>query len=416
MSVGAQGNSVAAKIGFSHISQEDSGFALGYSETMDLITSTSGLREACARLSQHAYVTVDTEFMRETTYYPKLCLIQMASAEEAVLVDPLAEGIDLAPFIALMADPAVIKVFPAARQEIEIIWLLGQVIPAPLFDTQVAAMVCGFGDQVSYEQLANDLAKARIDKSSRFTDWARRPLSRAQLDYAISDVTHLRVVYEALAARLAETGRETWLAEEMSLLTSPETYAARPEDAWRRLAGRVRRPREIAALIELAAWREIEAQQRDVPRSRILKDDALIEIAIAGPTTPEALAELRSIPRGFERSKSGGDILACIQRAQQRDPATLPAIERERPRGNTGATLDLLKVLLKAVSERERVAPKILASVDDLEAIAFDDEADVRALRGWRRELFGEPALLLKKGRLALAVDRGRVVIVSRGD
>ncbi len=388
---------------------------VGYSGAMRLITSTGELADICTRLAAQPYVTVDTEFMRETTYYPKLCLIQLAGADEVALVDPLADGIDLSPFLALMANEAVTKVFHAARQDVEIIWLMGRIIPVPLFDTQVAAMVCGFGDQVSYEQLVNDLAKARIDKSSRFTDWSRRPLSTAQLDYAQSDVTHLRAVYEALREKLEASGREAWVAEEMALLTAPETYEVNPDEAWRRLAGRVRRPREIAVLIELAAWREREARERDVPRSRVMKDDGLVEIAIAAPNSAEALAQLRSIPRGFERSRAGAEIIAAVERAQARDPATLPVVERDRPRGNTGATLDLLKVLLKAVSEREKVAPKILATVDDLEAIALDDEASVRALSGWRRDLFGEPALALKRGELALAVERGRVVVAPRG-
>ncbi len=387
---------------------------LGYSGTMRLISTTSELADVCTRLATYPYVTVDTEFMRETTYYPKLCLIQLAAGDEVALVDPLAEGIDLKPFLDLMADQAVTKVFHAARQDVEIIWLMGRLIPAPLFDTQVAAMVCGFGDQVSYEQLVNDLAKAKIDKSSRFTDWSRRPLSPAQLEYAQSDVTHLRIVYEALKAKLDASGRAGWVAEEMALLTAPETYETSPEDAWRRLAGRVRRPREIAALMELAAWREREARERDVPRSRVMKDDGLVEIAIAAPRTPEAMAQLRSVPRGFERSRSGADIIAAIERALARDPATLPDIDRDRPRGNGGATLDLLKVLLKAVAEREKVAPKILATVDDLEAIAHSDHAEVRALSGWRRDLFGEPALALKRGELALAVERGRVVVAPR--
>src|SRR5918997_1995291 len=250
---------------------------------MDLITTTGALAEACARLSAHPFVTVDTEFMRETTYYPKLCLIQMAGPHQGVLVDPLANSLDLAPFFALMADERVIKVFHSARQDLEIVWNLGGLIPRPLFDTQVAAMVCGYGDSVSYEQLVNDLAKARVDKSSRFTDWSRRPLSEAQLAYALSDVTHLVKVYEALHAELGETGRSGWLAEEMTVLTSPETYRADPGNAWQRLSGRMRKAREIAVLMELAAWREREAQTRDVPRGRVLKDEAVIDIAVSAP-------------------------------------------------------------------------------------------------------------------------------------
>ncbi|CUA85719.1 ribonuclease D [Chelatococcus sambhunathii] len=388
--------------------------SLSYSaNTMDLIATTDALAAACARLAKFPFVTVDTEFLRETTYYAKLCLIQMASPAEAVLVDPLAEDMDLAPFYALMADTNVVKVFHSARQDIEIIWQGGSVIPTPLFDTQVAAMVCGYGDSVSYEQLVNDLAKARIDKSSRFTDWSRRPLSEQQLAYALSDVTHLRTVYAALHADLAESGRESWLDEEMAVLTAPATYDTHPEDAWQRLKGRIKKPKEAAVLMEIAAWREREARSRNVPRSRIMKDDALIDIAVHAPTTPEALGALRSVPNGFERSRPAGDILAAVARGVARDPKSVSLGERGRKAGTNGATIEMLKVLLKAVAENERVAPKILATVDDLEAIALDDEADVPALTGWRRQLFGEKALALKAGRLALTVDRGRVRLIE---
>lgn len=382
---------------------------------MKLIANTSELAAACERLAAHPFVTVDTEFMRETTFYSKLCLIQMASPEEGLLIDPLAEGIDLAPFMALMTNEAVVKVFHSARQDVEIVWNMGRVIPTPLFDTQVAAMVCGYGDSVSYEQLANDIAKARIDKSSRFTDWSRRPLSEAQLAYALSDVTHLIPIYEELARQLEKTGRTGWLAEEMDVLTSPATYENDPALAWRRLAGRVRKAREMAVLIEVCAWREREAQKRDVPRNRVLKDDALVDLAISQPRDVEALGRLRSIPNGFERSRPASDILAAVEAGLARDPASVEMPERSRGRAGAGATVDLLKVLLKAVCEKEGVAPKIVATVDDLEAIAENDEADVGALRGWRRELFGEAALALKNGRLSLAMERGAVVYAPRG-
>ena len=378
---------------------------------MDLITTTDALAAACGRLARHPYVTVDTEFLRETTYYPKLCLVQMAAPEEAVLVDPLADGISLDPFLDLMADPNVVKVFHSARQDLEIVWNLGRLVPTPLFDTQVAAMVCGYGDSVSYEQLANDLAKARIDKSSRFTDWSRRPLTEAQLSYALSDVTHLISVYEALRAQLAASGRQAWLDEEMAVLTSPETYKADPDNAWKRLVGRLRKAREVAVLMEVAAWREREAQTRDVPRGRILKDDALVDLATAAPRSVEALGRLRSIPNGFERSRTAADILEAVGRGLARDPKTVPVPDRSRRSGATGAVVDLLKVLLKAIAEQEGVAPKIIATVEDLEAIAENDDAEVTALHGWRRQLFGEKALALKAGRLGLAMDRGRVTV-----
>ena len=386
---------------------------LRYSRSMDLISTTHDLAEACARLARLPFVTVDTEFMRETTYYPKLCLIQMAGPDGVgILVDPLARDIDLKPFLDLMADEGVVKVFHSARQDLEIIWLLGGLLPHPFFDTQVAAMVCGYGDSVSYEQLVNDVAKAKIDKSSRFTDWSRRPLSEAQLAYALSDVTHLVTIYEELAGELLRTDRGAWLDEEMGVLISPETYRADPEQAWRRLGGRIRKPREIAVLMEVAAWREREAQTRNVPRGRILKDEAVIDVATAGPRSVEALGRLRSIPAGFERSRTGADILAAVEKGFARDPSSIAVPERTRSRGGgNGALVELLKVLLKSVCEEEKVAPKIIASVDDLEAIAEDDEADVAVLSGWRRGLFGEKALALKAGRLALSAERGRVVV-----
>jgi ribonuclease D len=380
---------------------------------MDLITTTDALAAACTRLAAHPFVTVDTEFLRETTYYPKLCLIQMAGPDpaEAYLIDPLTEGISLEPFMALMADPNVVKVFHSARQDLEIIWNLGQLVPTPLFDTQIAAMVCGYGDSVSYEQLVNDLAKARVDKSSRFTDWSRRPLTDAQLTYALSDVTYLVSVYEALMAQLQKNGRLAWLSEEMSVLTSPETYQADPDNAWRRLSGRLRKSKEVAVLMEVAAWREREAQNRDVPRGRILKDDALIDVAVSAPRSTEALGRLRSIPNGFERSRTGADILEAVERGLTRDPATVPMPERSRGRGAAGAVVELLKVLLKAVAEQEGVAPKIIATVEELEAIAESDTADVPSLHGWRRSLFGEKALALKNGQLGLMLERSRVVV-----
>ncbi|MGU3417189.1 ribonuclease D [Methylobacterium sp. D54C] len=379
---------------------------------MDLITTTDALRQICTRLAEQPFVTVDTEFMRETTYYPKLCLIQMAAPDgTGVLVDPLAPGIDLGPFIALMADEGTVKVFHSARQDLEIIWLIGGILPHPFFDTQVAAMVCGYGDSVSYEQLVNDVAKAKIDKSSRFTDWSRRPLSEAQLTYALSDVTHLVKIYEVLVAELLRTDRGAWLDEEMAVLTSPETYRADPVQAWRRLSGRMRKPREIAVLMEVAAWRESEAQTRNVPRGRVLKDEAVIDIASAAPRSAEALGRLRTIPAGFERSRTGADIVAAVERGLARDTSAVRMPERVRRSGGNGAIVELLKVLLKAVCEAEGVAPKIIATVDDLEAVADDDDAEVPALQGWRRTLFGEKALALKQGRLALSVESGRIVV-----
>jgi len=382
---------------------------------MQPITTTKKLTEACARLAKYPFVTVDTEFQRETTYYPKLCIAQIASSDEAVVVDALAEGIDLAPFYALMANEKVIKVFHAARQDIEICWHAAEVIPTPLVDTQVAAMVLGYGDSISYEQLVQRITGDSLDKSHRFTDWTRRPLAEAQLSYAISDVTHLRDVYVRLAADLDERKRVDWMREEMKILTSPDTYRMEPEHAWERLKTRVRKPKELAVLIEVAGWREHEARTRDVPRGRVLKDDVVGDIAIQAPTTMERLAGLRSLPRGFERSRWGEAIIEAVKRGLERDPKTLPRIERAKPALNGQATVELLKVLLRMTAERHGVAAKVIATVDDLDRIAADDAADVPAMSGWRRELFGEKALALKQGRLMLAIEKNRVVAVERG-
>jgi ribonuclease D len=381
---------------------------------MNLIATTEELSAACARMKRHPFITVDTEFLRETTYYPILCVAQMASAEEAVIVDAIAPGLDLAPIIELLLDERVLKVFHAARQDIEIVWHRVARVPHPIFDTQVAAMVLGYGDSISYDQLVQRITGDILDKSHRFTDWMRRPLSDAQLNYAVSDVTHLRDVYLALSADLKRRGRADWMADEMAVLTSPETYRAEPERAWMRLKTRVRKPKDLAVLIEIAAWREREAQTRDVPRGRILKDDAISDIVTQAPTTPERLAALRSLPKGFERSKAGEGILDAVKRGLARDPKTLPRIERTKAAPNGGATVELLKVLLRMTAERHGVAAKIIATVDDLEAIAADDAADVPALSGWRRDLFGEKALALKHGKLALAIERGQVIANDR--
>ena len=380
---------------------------------MKLIDTTHDLTELCARLATHAYITVDTEFLRETTFWPMLCVVQLASEHEAAAVDALAEDIDLAPLFALMADPAVVKVFHAARQDVEIFWHLAKMVPMPLFDTQVAAMVCGFGDQISYSDLVQTVSKVSLDKSSRFTDWSRRPLSEAQIVYAIADVTYLRDIYKFLLAKLATSARMSWLTDEIATLTATSTYEQHPDRAWERFRNRARKPRDLAVLMDLAAWREAEAQGRDVPRSRVLKDDIMIEVALAAPKTVEALGELRAFPKGMERSKAGTDILAAIERGLARDPKSLPKIDRDRRSAGGGATVELLKVLLRQVSESHGVAAKMIATAEDLDAIALDDKADVGALRGWRRELFGTKALELKHGRLALTLERGKVVTLE---
>jgi ribonuclease D len=383
---------------------------------MRLISDSGELAALCQTLAQYPFVTVDTEFLRETTFWPKVCVIQVACDERAAAIDALAEGLDLAPFFELMANPNVTKVFHAARQDLEIIWNLAKLIPAPLFDTQVAAMVCGYGDQIAYGELAQSLCKVTLDKSSRFTDWSRRPLSDAQIEYAIADVTHLRDIYQSLRQRLEKTGRLHWLTDEMATLSNKDTYEQLPEKAWERHAHRARKPRDLAVLMELTAWRELEAQTRDVPRSRVLKDDIMIEVALAAPRSVEALGDLRAFPRGMERSRAGADILAAIERGLARDPKTLPRIDRERRGNGGGATVELLKVLLRQVAEKEGVAAKMIATTEDLEALAADDKADVAALKGWRRELFGAKALRLKHGRLALTVENHRVVTLEYHD
>lgn len=383
---------------------------------MHVITTTRELAAAITRLAKFDVVTIDTEFMRETTYWPILCVIQLASPDEAVIIDARSPELDLQPFFGLMADERVLKVFHAARQDIEIIYHLSGLIPHPIFDTQVAAMVCGFGESVSYDQLVQRLTGARIDKSSRFTDWARRPLTDRQLTYAAADVTFLRDVYAALRDRLRMQNRAEWVMKEMDVLSSVDTYRTEPEEVWRRLKMRVKKPIELAVLKEVAAWREREAQARDVPRGRILKDDGIFEIATQQPATAEALGELRTIPRGFERSRAGEEIVGAVKRALAIPREQLPRIPKPRQanEGN-GAAVDLLKVLLKMVSETHGVAAKVIASIDDLEALAADDQADIPALQGWRRDLFGEKALRLKRGDIALAVKGSQVVLVDRG-
>lgn len=381
---------------------------------MDLITTTADLAAACSRLAKHPVITVDTEFLRETTYYPLLCVVQMASAEEAMVIDALAEGIDLKPFYELMANEGVLKVFHAARQDIEIIWHQANIIPHPVFDTQVAAMVLGYGDSIAYDALVEKVAGHRPDKTHRFTDWSRRPLTKEQMHYAVSDVTHLRDVFAALDADLKKRRRSEWVSIEMEVLTSPKTYDFHPERAWERLKTRVRKPKDLAVLMEVAAWREQEAQSRDVPRGRVLRDEAVSDIATHAPTSVEKLANLRSLPKGFEKSRWGADIIAAVERGLARDFATLPKLDKPRNNNNGAAIVELLKVLLRMTAERHAVASKVIATVDDLEEIAASDEADVPALRGWRRELFGEAALKLKRGEMALAIEKGRVIGVQR--
>ncbi len=371
---------------------------------METISTTDALAELCDRISSAPFVTVDTEFLRETTFWPKLCLVQIASMDEAALIDPLAEGISLEPLFKLLADESVIKVFHAARQDVEIFHHLSGQVPRPLFDTQVAAMVCGFGDSVAYDQIVQRVTGEVVDKSSRFTDWSARPLSEAQLAYALADVTHLRLVYIHLRDTLAEKSRTDWVSEEMALLTSPDTYDLKPEDAWRRLKARARQPVELAVLQELAALREREARERDVPRNRVMKDDAIYELALQRPRTPAAMSKLRAVPKGFERSRLGQSVMAAIEEVAGRPADAMPTLPKRKPSiEGASSAVELMKVLLKLSAEAHGVAPKVLATVDDLEAIVAGQDAP--ALSGWRRTVFGEAALKLRSGEIGIAFD-----------
>src|SRR5262249_52648070 len=367
----------------------------------------------CARQDGTGFVAIDTEFMRERTYWPILCLVQVAGPEEAAAVDALAPGIDLTPLLALMSDHSILKVFHAARQDIEIFFNLSRTVPAPLFDTQIAAMVCGFGDAASYETLVAKLAQASLDKSSRFTDWAHRPLTERQIHYALADVVHLRTVYERLQQRLASNGRAAWFAEEMAGLSDPSTYRNDPHDAWRRFRLRGRAdPRFFGVLRELAAWREEAAQQRNLPRGRIMRDEAVLEIAAHAPKTIDVLARTRSLGQGGAACRLGGEILDAVQRGLAATTAPPPPARADPPPG-LGPLVELLRVLLKQRCEKHQVAQKLVATVEDLEAIAGDDEAAVPALSGWRHEIVGKGALALKHGSVALTVRRNRVVLVQ---
>jgi ribonuclease D len=371
---------------------------------MKPITTTEELAAFCKPLADAEFVTVDTEFMRERTYWPKLCLAQVAGPDGAAAIDALADGIDLAPLDELMANPKVLKVFHAARQDLEIFYLRMNKVPQPLFDTQVAAMVCGHGEAASYESLASKLAKAKIDKSSRFTDWSRRPLSERQLTYALSDVTHLRVVYEKLKRQLDKTGRFAWIAEEMAVLNDPGTYRIDPEQAWRRLKPRGASPRLLATLREAAAWRERTAQRIDIPRQRLLRDEQLLEIASHAPKTTEELAMTRGLGRGFADGWQGRELLEAIDKARKLPEAELPA--RDKPPEQlraAGAVVDLLRTLLRLKAEQAGVAGRLVAGADELDRLAAG-KRDVPALRGWRRDVFGADAVDLIEGRLALAL------------
>ncbi|MEI6282667.1 MAG: ribonuclease D [Alphaproteobacteria bacterium] len=382
---------------------------------MMLITTTADLAAFCAQIKGQPFLAVDTEFMRETTYWPKLCLIQAATPTAHAVIDPLAAGIDLTPFLEILRDPATLIVFHAARQDVEIFNNLGA-MPARLFDTQVAGMAAGFGEQIAYDALVRQMLRIEVDKSSRFTDWSRRPLSEAQLVYALGDVTHLAALFPMLRQKLEQAGRLPWVEAEMAALIEPANYDVSPENAWRRLKPRKHAPKYMAVFKGVAAWRERTAQLRDQPRGRILKDDAIDEIAIQIPMDSEALDRLRGVPRGFSGSKFGPDLVAAVREALASPEANAPAAPKApsvQPPQSAGAVVELLKVLLKARSEEAGVASKLIATMSDLEKIAIDDRADTPALTGWRYDAFGADALKLKRGELALVLDGARVRVVE---
>lgn len=382
---------------------------------MQIITDTEALAAYVASLEGQPFVAIDTEFIRENTYWPKLCLVQLAGPEdEGVIVDPLAAGIDLKPLYDLLYDDRTVKVFHAARQDIEIFVHEGGETPAPLFDTQVAAMVMGFGDSIAYDSLVARLTGERIDKTSRFTDWARRPLTQRQLEYALSDVTHLRVVYQKMRKELEKSGRESWVADEMATLAAKDTYIVQPEDAWRRLKARSNKPRFLAMLKALAAWREREAQNRNLPRNRVVRDEAIMEIAADPPKNAEKLAHVRGMNAKMANGPFGDAILKTIDEVLSQPKESWPRIEKSAPPDPALAPIvELLKVLLKRRCASHNVAQKLVCPAADLERIAADDEADVPALKGWRRGVFGEAALDLKHGRIGLAMQGGEVIEIA---
>jgi ribonuclease D len=384
---------------------------------MAVIETTDDLRALAAELANAPYIALDTEFMRDQTYWPKLCLLQVAATGIEAIVDPLAPDIDLAPFYSLLATPGIVKVLHAARQDIEIFYHQGGVIPDPLFDTQIAAMVCGFGESASYETLARKLAHAEIDKSARFTDWSRRPLSKRQLEYALADVTHLRVVYEALAKQLEKSERSAWVEEEIAAIKDPALYRLDPAEAWRRLKPRTGNKRFLALLAALAEWREREAQTRDQPRNRIVKDEALLEIAAHPPDSSEALDHIRAVPKGFGASRLGKSLMEAVEKGRgARPPEGVEPVRPRRQRDPSPSAIDLLKTLLRLRAEAAGVAPRLIADADDIEKLAAHEDDGVAALHGWRAEVFGNDARALREGKLALALENGEAVLVELDD
>ena len=381
---------------------------------MSFISKTDSLTAFCERQANSQFITVDTEFLRDKTYWPKLCVIQIGGPDEEAAIDALAEGIDLTPLFDLMRKPNLLKVFHAARQDFEIFYRLTGELPSPVSDTQISAMVCGFGDSVGYEKLVSQLAGQQIDKSMRFTDWKHRPLSKKQLDYALADVTHLRVVYESLSDLLKKNGREDWVREELATLLDPSLYKLEVNEAWRRLKVRNPNPRMLAILREIAAWREEEAQTRDVPRNRIVRDDALLELAIQKPKTPKDLQAMRGLHGGQTKGDIAEKILGAISRGMALQINQCPQVAKaSRNLPKSGPTAELLKVLLKMKCEKHSVAQKLIANSHDIDELARDDNADIPALKGWRRKIFGDDAIALKHGKIAMTVEGNSIQLVK---
>ena len=380
---------------------------------MTLITETSKLIDACERFSRDSFLAIDTEFMRERTYYPQLCLIQIAGKDEAVTVDALATEINLNPILDLMANHKIIKVFHACRQDMEIFFNLNRRIPFPVFDTQIGAMVCGYGESVGYDKLVRQITGVQIDKSSRFTDWSHRPLSKQQLNYALSDVTHLRTVYESLLNQLEKNGRINWLNEEFQNVLNPKTYDIPLDQIWKRLKIKNGRPKFLILVRELCAFREKEAQSRNIPRNRVIRDDVLLDIAARSPRSSVDLAKVRSLSTQFAEGRLGKSILRVVAEASNIPESDAPQLEKlNKTKPQKPALIELLKVLLKHKSEDNNVAQKLIASTADLEAIAENDNANVLALNGWRKDVFGDDALLLKSGKIALSAAGDRIKVI----
>jgi ribonuclease D len=379
---------------------------------MNIVTDTNALAELCQSLAKADYVTIDTEFIREKTYYPQLCLIQVANDDLEAIIAPLADGIDLKPLFTLLQDDSIIKVIHGGRQDVEIFYYLSGEIPHPLFDTQIAGMVCGFGDQVGYEAMINKILNIQIDKGSRFTDWSHRPLSDKQLAYAMADVTHLRLAYKYITERIENLNRSKWVMEEMKILTSPSTYQNPPDQAWERIKINTRKRRALAILKETAAWREETAQRDDEPRGRILRDNALTEIALHPPKTTQELRKMRSIHPSFFDGKRPDELLEAVKRGQEIPDKNCPKKDKPTPLpSNIGPVVEMLRVLLRIKCEEHNVAPKLLANTRDLEQIAANDKADIPALKGWRYDVFGKSALAVKQGKIGFVIENNEIHI-----